>query len=489
METKKIISYHSHFELNDYELGDCEILERKLSVYDKIYYKWIPTGFIYDQEKKKLLIPSGVSASWVSRITGRELEVNYEPDKYANMSIRLTQMPRNDLQRECISFLTAKGEFKNYSIYSQLVLNLDTGEGKTYLAIALTTIKRLKTIIIINSNKIKSQWIDKYKEYTDIDEKSILEITGSSMCANIINRPYKYSQYKIFVTTHDTLHSFGNKYGWENVHELFKTLEIGIKIYDEAHLRFNNIINIDCYTNTKYTYYLTATFGRSSIYENFVYNLCFKSIPKYEQKNRGGYEGKKYITYMALFYESKPTLLDINNLKNKYGFDRNAYAKYQLVDDNKFFDILTFLIQFVVIKKQLKTLILLTTIEGIEDVKDFIKKEFPEITVGTYHSKMKDKEEKEKSIECDIILSTSKSLGVGADIPNLRAVINTESYKSAIITEQIVGRLRKPSGEDTKCLYVETVDKAFSTLRRQQKEREKLLKKIVGSILYYKKPI
>ena len=127
METKKIISYHSHFELNDYEMGECELLERKLSVYDKIYYKWIPTGFIYDKERKRLLIPSGVSATWVSRITGRELEVNYDPDKYSTMSIRLTQMPRNDLQRECISFLTAKGEFKNYSIYSQLVLNLDTG--------------------------------------------------------------------------------------------------------------------------------------------------------------------------------------------------------------------------------------------------------------------------------------------------------------------------------------------------------------------------
>ena len=66
METKKIISYHSHFELNDYEMVECELLERKLSVYDKIYYKWIPTGFIYDKEKKKL---SDVSDSRTDGVT------------------------------------------------------------------------------------------------------------------------------------------------------------------------------------------------------------------------------------------------------------------------------------------------------------------------------------------------------------------------------------------------------------------------------------
>lgn len=481
---KKIICYHTHLALNDYVLGECPVLERKLSTFDKIYYKWIPKGFVYDNETRTMLIPAGVSATWVSSITQRPVEINYEPDPYQKMSIRLTTEPRNDLQREAILFLLGQGKFKNYSKYSQLLLNLDTGEGKTYTTIALLCFKGLKSIIILNSNKIKNQWVDKLKEYTDIDERSICQFNGSSKCLSILENPKKYSSYRVFITTHDTLRSFGNNYGWEKVHELFKTLNVGVKVYDEAHLEFLNIVKIDCYSNTKYTYYLTATFGRSDINENFVYKNCFKSIPKYEQKERTEYKGKQYITYMAYFYKSKPTLAQIDMLKNKYGFNRNAYANYQLTDDEEFFNKINLLVNLMK-KKSFKTLILMSTINGIEDLKDILTENFPDLSIGIYHSKIKDQVEKENAVNADIIISTSKSLGVGADIPGLKAVINTESFKSAIITEQILGRLRKPE-DGSNCFYIELIDRAFNTLRTQQKAREKVLKKLVGNILYVK---
>lgn len=485
MENQKIIHWHTHLELNDYNLGDCPELERKLSIYDKIYYRFIPKGFVYDNERKALLIPAGVSARWVENLTGRPVEMKYTSDENDPMSIRLKAKPRNELQKEAIAFLAGEGQYRSYSKYGQMILNLDTGEGKTFTTIALMTVRRLKTIIILNSNKIKEQWVEKLQEYTDISPKAICEFNGSSKCTSIIKYPKKYSQYRVFITTHDTIRSFGNTYGWDQVHELFKSMRVGIKIYDEAHLEFQNIVKIDCYTDTKYTYYLTATFGRSNINENFVYNMCFKSIPKYEQRTKDEYDGKRYINYMAVFYKSNPTLLNINNLKNKYGFNRNAYASYQLVDDEFFFPMIRFLVELTVKKKEFKTLLLIATIEGIEDIRDYINKEFPEIKVGIYHSRMKDQDEKLAAMDCDLIISTAKSLGVGADIPNLRVVINTESYKSTIITDQILGRLRKPVNGDT-CYYIELVDKAFTTLRAQQKSREKLLKHLVGNVLYVK---
>ena len=87
--------------------------------------------------------------------------------------------------------------------------------------------------------------------------------------------------------------------------------------------------------------------------------------------------------------------------------------------------------------------------------------------------------------EADIIVSTMKSMGTGVDILGLRAIINTESYKSKIVTEQALGRLRRPADGST-CIYCELVDKAFSTIRTQQKAREKVLRNIVGKILYLK---
>ena len=126
----------------------------------------------------------------------------------------------------------------------------------------------------------------------------------------------------------------------------------------------------------------------------------------------------------------------------------------------------------------------MTTIDGIEDLKEYLKEIFPDTTIGVYHSKITSSN-KEDVLNNDIIISTSKSLGVGADIKDLKAVINTESFKSSIVTQQILGRLRKPSDNST-CFYIELVDKAFSTLRQQQKAREKVLKCLVGNIVYLK---
>ena len=62
-------------------------------------------------------------------------------------------------------------------------------------------------------------------------------------------------------------------------------------------------------------------------------------------------------------------------------------------------------------------------------------------------------------------------------------VINTESFKSIIVTEQIMGRLRElPDGSG--CIYIETVDRAFHTLRNQQKTRERFMRKMVSHIQY-----
>ena len=129
-------------------------------------------------------------------------------------------------------------------------------------------------------------------------------------------------------------------------------------------------------------------------------------------------------------------------------------------------------------------MVLTSTINGVEDIADYLSKEIPDKIITKYHSKIED-EVKKNAKDADIIISTMKSMGTGVDIPGLRAIINTESYKSKIITEQALGRLRKPE-DNSVCLYIEMVDKAFSTIRAQQKAREKVLRNIVGKILYLK---
>ena len=483
-DVKKIICYHTHLELNDYLLGECIKLEHALSVWDDAYYRYVPTGFIYDDEQRKLLIPSGVSASWVKSLTNRPIEMNYDADPYENMHMRLIVPPRDILQVESMSFLAGKGQYAPYAKYPQLVLNLDTGRGKTYISIAQMAYKGLRTMIIVPTERIKSQWIEKIPEYTDMDPRKILVVVGGSMCRDIIRRPGRYKPYAVFIIKHATIRSFARSDGWESVHDLFKALGIGVKIYDEVHREFSNIIWTDCYTNTKFTYYLTATFGRSDDAERKIYYKCFANIPKFEEKKREGYEGKPHITYLCFFYKTNPTISQLAMMKTKRGFSRTAYNKYQMCDDDQLFYIISLLVKMAVIDKGYKTLLLMATVNGIEDAADYLRGVYPGIKIGTYHHKVS-AENKAIAVEQDLIISTEKSLGEGADFPDLRAVINTESFKSDIIVEQIIGRLRKPPDGAT-CFYMEIVDKAFSTLRNQQRSREKFFKKMVGAIRYVK---
>ena len=482
VDDKRIYCYHSHLELNKYRLGDCPELERKLSVFDKIYFKSIPKGYIYDEERECLLMPSGLNPGWVAHLTNRQIEHRYNCDPCKKISIRMKVKPRSDLQRDAIAFMSGEGKYEKFLTYSQLVLNLDTGEGKTYAAIALITIKGLRTMIIVNSTKVQSQWVERFLDYTDIDKYAICNFTGSTKCAQFISNPKAFIQYRVFITTHDTLRSFGDRFGWNQVAKMFNSLEIGIKIYDEAHQDFRNIVRVDCYSDTKYTYYLSATFGRSDIQENYIFSRCFKGIPKYEQKQRDkDYKGKPWIVYMPTFYRSHPTMNDIYKMKTNYGFSMARYADYQLYKDDKFYDAINYLVELLVLKKKLKTVLFIATIDGINGLTNYLSNIFPDIKIGPYHSKMDKKEKAHVIDECDLIISTVKSLGTGTDIAGLRAVINTESYRSKIVTEQVMGRLRRID-DSTQCYYVELVDNAFMTTARQQKEREKVLSKIVGLV-------
>lgn len=483
-EARKIICYHTHLELNDYHMGECIHLERSLSVWLENYFKYKPIAYVYDEERQCLLIPSGVSANWVSSLTNRPIEMNYDADPYEKMHMRMLKNPRDELQVESMKFLAGKDKYASYSKYPQLVLNLDTDSGKTFITMAQMAYKGLKTVIIVHSEFLQNQWITKLTTDTDIDPRKILPVVGSTRCMSIIEHPRKYKQYTIFVIKHDTIRSFGNNHGWNNVTRLFRAMNVGIKVYDEVHREFANIVYTDCYTNTKFTYYLTATFGRSNTDEMKIYKRCFNNVPKFEQKKLPNYSGKPHISYICVFYSTKPTMLQIANMKNSYGFNRNTYARYQLVDDEKFFMVVSELVRITCIEHGFKTMILMSTISGIEDMADYLKSQYPELTIGLYHSKI-DPNIKAKAVECQVILSTEKSLGEGADIPGLRAVINTESFKSTIIVEQIIGRLRRPP-DGSGCIYFETVDRAFQTLRNQQKTRERFLRKMVSKIRYVK---
>lgn len=471
----KIVVQYSRILINDYTLGDCEQLEKYLSIWDKATFRYIPMGYFYDEENKQLRIPKGVNVGYIEKLIGTTSVMDYEPDSYDRCSIKTKVYPRDDIQRKAIAFLVGENGFEYSKKYSQMLLSLGTGTGKTYVTCASSQFFETKIIVITPLDKIKKQWYDSFINMTDINDLQICDIDSSATIRRLLKQ--KKSQYKVYLVNHGTINAYAKANGWEAVHDLFKFLKVGIKVYDEAHLNFENTIRIDMNTNTKRTIYLTATFERSDKTENVLFNKCFKNVVRFGEEVKS--EIRKHIMYLGVMYNSHPRVIDEARMKTMRGWNKIKYANYQ-ENDNKFFEAIYYAINYFR-KYEGKIMILSTTIKLVDKITEYIKENFPELSVSSYHSKMTN-DAKEYALSCDVISTTPKSSGTGVDIRGLRTVIMTEAYSSTVAAEQISGRLREYSDTD-KTFYVELVDKGFDYAYRMYRRRQSVFKKKCKKLL------
>lgn len=465
----KIQVFHTSIHIHDYKLGDREDLERMLSLWNPSKFRLEPVGFAYDEETKTLRIPRGIDIYYLEKTFQCPAEFIYTPDKSEKASIILKAPPRDDIQRESIAFLLGENKFMYTKKYSQLLLNLDPGVGKTYITTAAITFMREKSIILTHSDKIKYQWYETFMDMTDLSDNGICDISGSKMIDKLLSD--KNPKFKVYLVNHQTIRSYAKKNGWESIHELFKHLKIGIKVFDEAHLSFESIIQTDLYTNVKKTIYLTATFERSDYVENVLFKKCTRNIVRYGSEVRD--KKRKHIVYIGVTYNSKPPLDVQASMSTIHGFSGTRYADYCMCTQ-KFFDTLGYVLDAFT-KKEGKIMILSSKIESCSIIKEFVEKRYPNKTVSEYHSKKSD-DDKERALGCDIIASTSKSAGTGVDIPGLRTLIMTESYSSKVIAEQVSGRLREYSPKLC-TYYIEFVDTGFRRVENMYKSRLSIFKK------------
>lgn len=467
---------HTSIIVPNYELGDNEVVEKHLSYWNKSEFTFEPMCYMYDEEKKELKIPRGVDINYLEKKFDCLSEVNYKPDDYENISIKLKTLPRDDVQKNAISFLIGENDFKYTKKYSQLTLNLATGAGKTYATIAALSLLSMKTMIITHIDRIKVQWYKSLLKFTDLDESYICNISNSKALEKLME--LKINKFKIYLVNHGTLQSYAKKHGWDSLSEVFNHLKIGVKIYDEAHLNFANIIKIDLNTNTKKTFYLTATFQRSDYLQQKLFDICFKNIAKYGESTKQ--EARKHMIYIGFMFNTKPNLGVQSSMFSRFhGFNKLKYSNYQM-NNQKFYDTLLYILNYFK-DKDGKIMILSSKIEMTESIRDFLIDAFPDKTVSVYHSQIKG-EEREKALQADIISTTPQSAGTGVDIPGLRFCIMTEAYSSKVQADQVSGRLREYGREDY-TFYIEMVDMGFKKVYDMYKRRLKVFKEKAYKVL------
>ena len=473
----KIVVTNTAIIINDYHLGDCMALEHTFSIYDPVTHKFVGFAMLHDSKNNRLYIPSGVDLWKIKSYFNQKYYHRISNHPYKTIpNIMMKCKPRDDKQIEALKFMCGIGEdWANNLDMTQLSLNLNTGDGKTYCSIATIAYFKIKSIIITGSTSLLSQWGDRILEYTNLSSDKVLQLSAPMFNMILKSKSKKAANADIYLCTHKALQSYGDQYGWDKIFLLFATLGIGIKFYDECHSNYENIMKIDFFTNVYKTYYITATPGRSSRFENRIFQLSLKNVPSIDLFDENG---DPRTSYVAIKYNSRPTPQQISACKSRvYGLDRMAYIDY-LVKQPAFYNALRIIMELV-IKCNGRVLFYVGKNEAILTIYEWLGKNYPEFIgdVGIFcslldiNSKLLEKQKK-------LIITNTKSAGAGEDIKGLKmTVILAEPFASPILARQTLGRTR-----DKDTMYVELVDMGFIYTKKYYNNKLPTFKKYATDI-------
>ena len=328
-----------------------------------------------------------------------------------------------------------------------------------------------RTLIVTPNTGLKNQWIKTYKTMFDYKSNELIDIAGSPVMEAMLDGDVRPAD--VYFVNHQTLRSFIASHGPYKLKEFFQKLGAGIKVYDESHMEFANILLIDFLSNTDRTWYLTATFDRSDKSESRCFQQAFSSVDTFGKMESQAVT-RKHVIYHIVNINSKISPKNRAKLYSYPGFGSPKYGRYSIFEDEHDTAYKTILeILNKTTNMEGKTMIFLPIIEGVDEVVKRLKRDYPIKSVAAYHSKI-DKEEKESAEKKDIIVTTIKSCGTGRDIKGLRSVICLEPIASKVVAEQMIGRLR-PYADDKDTYFWDVVDRSIPVLTYWHRARFKTI--------------
>lgn len=475
----RLYAYATRYEIHDYELGDIPKLERDMSVYDK--NNFLPGTFHYDpkyrydEESQILYVPRGYNLQKIEGHVGKSVvyKNNYNPA--SKVSFSMSKPPWSDTQKESVRFLTAMDEYNKMARESQQVLALPTGAGKTYCAIAASSILEMKTIVVVGTDDLRRQWYREILDSTNLSPSAVYMISG----VKSIHRLYKMASRKLaghafYITTHSSLRPYMDPDSEIKLNDIFIKLGIGIKIVDEAHLQYENTFSIDYSVNVKKNFYLTATFEQSDSKTNAVFQKAFYDVYKLQISPNS----RKHVVWIRAHYSSHANAIERKSIIGSRGTNKFKYIEYEMSKPHLtqvFKAILTLLIDRMRVEG--KILVVSPKKESCDYFKDVLAELYPKYKACVHYTGNK----VDTFEPYGVIFATYSMLGTGNDISGLRVIINLEPIGSKRNTVQLVGRLREYA-EDKDTYFIEPVDMSLSNIVYMAGKREDALKNIVKDI-------
>lgn len=479
MRKNRVYAYNTHYEIYDYNLGDWPEMERALTYWDRPTFTSFPK-YLYDKVNHLMFIPRGFDPVLIEQWNGKPITYVDNDSHVEHVGFTMKKDPKDSDQEKAIRFLVGLDEFKSIKNNSQKVLIMSPGKGKTYCAISAIQRLHMRSLIIVHTQTLREQWIERISEYTNMGGPNIVEITSSKQLHGYMKK-LPDANCKIFITTRNLLVSYCDRYGIDALSEAINRIGIGVKVLDEVHKEYERTLLIDYATNVKFTFYLTATFALSDYMKNRIFQNAFDVVKKLHIKMN---ESARHVIYIPVIFNSHPNLIEEQRItEGKRGLDRFLYIEYELEKGILEKELRT-MIKFFLVDKGLsgKSLILSSKKITCDVFKDIAENEVNfSKTVCSFHTDNKIQDFK----EYDIISATAQMLGTGEDIPGLRFMYNTEPFASLPNADQFSGRLR-PYKDETGALkptyYIEFIDIGFEKVYEWYKKRSRLLKTKVKEI-------
>lgn len=480
--------------IHPYKKGACKMVERDDSEYDRVYHKSIPiSGFVvpYDENTDCYLTyyrnPATIEEVLTEHIRESLPYVQFKTMEGFGLrdGIELTE-----LQIELYNKVFC-GKTKKY-MPSRWYLNLDTGRGKTLLALYIASKLRYKTMVVCGFRKVLDQWKNTLVNKFTINPERIMNIDSGKFIDAILTGDHDTTEENIFIVNSSLISSYGNRKGWKYIGDLMKKLGIGCLIIDEAHRAFGNTIRMTACANIRFVQYLSADFGQGQYSKEQRFMNAFAGVPVI-RPDKQVRDDLKYTVGIVVKFNSGPTASESQfAIYNKYGYDADRYLHYQM-SKPVFKDAIMWALEYInkVNKNRYQTLILFTNIWAVDAMCDYLRDNpvMQDKVIARFHGQIPDVE-KDAYIDADVIVATYASFSTGIDINTIKYVIGT-NQSNKVEDNQAAGRAGRifNVGDDREVFYMMLVDEGFAYCKRKLPTRISYLKemkfKSVVQVKYY----
>ncbi|MEM1672141.1 MAG: DEAD/DEAH box helicase [Archaeoglobaceae archaeon] len=325
-----------------------------------------------------------------------------------------------------------------YRYDGNCIFSAPTGAGKTVMALALASQIGYRTLVVVHTDALFNQWIEKIQEITGLKERHIGYIRGSDC---VIDRPIVVGMLKTL--------ALGKYVDRERLYKHF-----GFTIYDEVHRvpteKFNVVAGMFW---DRYRLGLSGTVERKDKLHQLVKWHIGRSVE------------------VSLDYKVEPTVYSIYvSFPMRTEFLYNRRGDFQLP---RFLNMLcdlklrTFFICALIAyayRKRKQIIVFSDRLNLLEEIAKILKKKISPSEIGFITGQKKTINEKVR-----VYLSTYGSAGEGVDIPALDCVIFATPRADV---RQAVGRILRPVA-GKKPVVFDIVDTTVTEARVMHKSRLK----------------